>query len=355
MTFPLIFASIPAVGRTLPTQDADPSVLYLRGIAPFLDLSSEIVNASKTAENTNADNIKYHPYKALRLRGFIHNLPSSELRHDSCGEGGHIMDPELPIPGFGRVFFMLYKPTTRYLVKVLEYHMGDFGDNWSIYVSNHLANAEATPSDPPIDPELGLATVPSVPTTTVAIAEVVDGSALAHDPGKAEKILQDYLDHLLTGSHEVDAFDDRGARIFEKNADGIPDFAKTQVPNFPLEEMTRDRINAMEESFLDMKSLMWEDIEYAYAYEGAVMPGGQLMMGRWWRVGLAGMGINEGFEIDADGHGVEIRSGEPWIRIVTDEDDDMIVDWEGLVDNEYLRRGRKKSRGLERGPFCFWT
>lgn len=33
-----------------------------------------------------------------------------------------------------------------------------------------------------------------------------------------------------------------------------------------------------------------DDIEYAYAYEGVIIPGGKIMMGRWWMVGASGEG-----------------------------------------------------------------
>ena len=48
--------------------------------------------------------------------------------------------------------------------------------------------------------------------------------------------------------------------------------------------------------------LQWEDIEYAYVYEGALLPGGKIMMGRWWRCGtvLGGGDGGEGFEVVED-------------------------------------------------------
>ncbi|KAL9106373.1 MAG: hypothetical protein Q9227_008574 [Pyrenula ochraceoflavens] len=47
----------------------------------------------------------------------------------------------------------------------------------------------------------------------------------------------------------------------------------------------RDHIIDLEDTYLDEqeRSLKWKDIEYAYAYEGVVIPGGEIMMGRWWK------------------------------------------------------------------------
>jgi hypothetical protein len=51
----------------------------------------------------------------------------------------------------------------------------------------------------------------------------------------------------------------------------------------------------MLELTLTLCDTVQEDIEYAYAYEGVIIPGGKIMMGRWWMVGAAGEG--EGREL----------------------------------------------------------
>ena len=50
-----------------------------------------------------------------------------------------------------------------------------------------------------------------------------------------------------------------------------------------------EHINELEDSFVPSAYLSWDDettqiIDYAYAYEGVIIPGGQIMMGRWWRM-----------------------------------------------------------------------
>ena len=60
-------------------------------------------------------------------------------------------------------------------------------------------------------------------------------------------------------------------------------------------------------SSLPLLTATQDDIEYAYAYEGIVVPGGKIMMGRWWRCAEAGFG--EGREL-VEGGG-EDRG--PWL------------------------------------------
>lgn len=355
----MIFRDIPAIKRTTPSHVKDPTIAYIRGIAPFLDIStllgqkqtSSCPNAKADKSNaTHPRNVKYHPYKALRLRGFMHLVASPESDYQHVG---HIVDPEIPIPGFSRIFFVLYKPTSRYLVQVLEHNMGDFGSPWTVHVGQQLQNQQVTVNVPPDTgnaneaDDVMLNVGAGAATANVPIQAVVDGNALAHDPAQAEKILRSYLDDLLDGEHDVDVWDN-GKRVLEKNKDGIWDFATKKVKNFPIESMTRKIINNLEEAYSDTKFLNWEDIEYAYGYEGVVTPGGKVMMGRWWRMGLNGVAINDGYEIDCEGLGVRVVNGESFVP-------NPEVEWDGETDWVTVEGMRKKSKGLERGPFVFWT
>ena len=355
-TWPMIFGDIPAIKGTFPRWNL--AMLYLRGIAPFLDIST-ILDNEKTSFSTSLGidkdaptprRVKYHPYKALRLRGFMQLLASPESNDQLVG---HIVDPEIPIPGFSRIFFVLYKPTSRYLVQVLEHNMGDYGSPWTVHVGQQLQNQQVTVNVPENagdasgqnedGPDAGAGAA----TASVPSQAVVDGNALSHDPVQAEKILRSYLDDLLDGGHDVDVYEN-GKRVLEKNDDGIWDFATKKVKNFPLEKMTRETINNMEEAYSDTRFLNWEDIEYAYAYEGVVTPGGKVMMGRWWRIGMNGIGINDGYEIDCEGLGVKVVNGESFVP-------NPDVEWDGENDWVTVEGIRKKSKGLERGPFAFWT
>jgi hypothetical protein len=61
--------------------------------------------------------------------------------------------------------------------------------------------------------------------------------------------------------------------------------------------MDRRLIERIEDAYCDPRNLRWEDIEFAYAYEGILTSGGGVMLGRWWRVGPPGpMGMGDGQE-----------------------------------------------------------
>ncbi|KAI9874603.1 MAG: hypothetical protein M1823_007648, partial [Watsoniomyces obsoletus] len=190
--WPDIFSEIPALEESKPPLSPS-TALYLRGIAPFLETSS-YPSTGELHELPNELGTKYPGYKALRLRGFIHVLPSPMLEDDS---GTYGIKPELPIPGFSRIMFMLYKPATRYLVQVLEHAMGDFGSPWTMSVGQQLASQQVVVNVPAAsgtgeqnennDNGTGENTMA---TTNVTMQAIVDGAALAHDPVQAEKILR---------------------------------------------------------------------------------------------------------------------------------------------------------------------
>ena len=81
--------------------------------------------------------------------------------------------------------------------------------------------------------------------------------------------------------------------------------------------MNGNMIEAMEDAISDPEELNWGTIEYAYAYEGVITPGGMVMMGKWWRLGPPG--------------GLYAVGGA----------------------NEFMSFDRPDDR--ERGPFVFWA
>lgn len=64
-------------------------------------------------------------------------------------------------------------------------------------------------------------------------------------------------------------------------------------------QMDRQLIERIEDAYADPAALRWEDIEFAYAYEGVITPGGKVMLGRWWRIAPVGVlgGQGEGQEV----------------------------------------------------------
>jgi hypothetical protein len=69
--------------------------------------------------------------------------------------------------------------------------------------------------------------------------------------------------------------------------------------------LTRDFITEMEDKLHPPEELAWDDICYAYIYEGVIIPGGKIMMGRHWRCGPPT--VVDGFEL---GNGVDRG---PWV------------------------------------------
>ena len=279
--------------------------------------------------------------------------------------------------------------------------MGDYGNPWTIAVGQSLMNQQSTTGTPnaatttanPTPDETNNVAVPATtnqvqPTTANNLQALFPNGV---DPAKAEIELKKYLNKLLYGTHEIDARNADGTRRLEKNEDGIYDFATEQVMNFPLETVGREGVAVMEDAYhgvttttiktpgqggagekvgeerkakIQFDQLQWEDIEYAYVYEGVLTPGDKLMLGRWWRVGLNGMGINEGCEVDCEGMGVKVvvddgkDVGVPMVRDF--EAEEAAAEAERLAGNgEEGAKGEvkekwRKSKGLERGPFVFW-
>jgi hypothetical protein len=359
-----IFHNIPALQDTIPLAAATSlPMTYLRGLAPFLDLSTPKSDDSASSKSRKGSvgagelEANCHPFKALRVRGIVHALQksgsASHCMVNGCQDVVKPKDREIgiPIPGFQRIVMVLYKPCTRFLVETLEYSMGEYGAPWKGIVAAQVAaqQAEAAKNN----------------TTNAAAGDSDDAAAnppqpIEADPVETEKLLREYLDELLRSEQEEDLLDERGFRVLRQvpnlpKEDVVFDFVQHKVPLFPKEKMTLAKIAAMEDRYCNAGSgrLEWEDIEYAYAYEGVICPGGKVMMGRWWRVGLDGAGVNDGWELDGEGCGVKVEGGEGWVRMREEEGDESGMVVEVCAGGE--ERWRRSKKGLERGPFVFWT
>ena len=151
---------------------------------------------------------------------------------------------------------VLYQPTTRHLVSVWEHACEEFGDVFQQTISGQMVQ------------EIN----DGVPGLTAA------GGALNAE--QYEKRCREKLRRDL-GSEEC-------------------------WRQGPL-QMGREWVEVVEDRYAEASGLSWDDIEFAYAYEGVVVPGGKIMMGRWWMVGAAGEG--EGREL---GGAVKGERG-PWV------------------------------------------
>lgn len=287
--WPDTFQQIPCFEDTVPVSSLETaqlrsgglgSTFFLRGTAPFMDVDGLGVRQS---------------FNALRLRGVIHPLPAEFNLPNSNDGGGQTaplpipiaMKPALPIPGFRRIVLVLYKPNVQVLLRQLEYADETFGSTFGVSVTAQMDQA-----------------------TITELQDVLhNGGDLTEE---AMELLRRHLVELIQ------------KRESEGKEDG--DDMKGR--------WTKEELEILEKGFHKDGQISWADIEYAYAYEGVICPGGNVMMGRWWRVGMAGMGVSDGCEIDSSGLGVPHGDANPA---------DAAADG-----------GRATRKTLERGPFVFW-
>ncbi|KAH0842621.1 hypothetical protein FOPE_07213 [Fonsecaea pedrosoi] len=326
-----IFKSVPAFQKSLPDLS---QCVFIRGLAPFVQLSSpsNSVRASDPAKSQSTLTLpaapqlsKYHPYLALRLRGVVHSIPAQALTNDDEDDDNDTnQDPGLP--GFKRVVMILFKPSKRYLIQVLEHAEGEYGETYATALTAQMAqgnnNNNAGP-DPGLDPVPALA---------------------------------------LDNAAEIDA--------------RLDEYLRTKLVSNPLwrdgANFDRDAVEEMEEKFRLSEYLEWNDIDYAYAYEGALLPGGKIMLGKWWRITILGDG--EGLEwsdrlgdLDEDVAGEGQGLDHPNDGDAMDLDPDPIAGMgsgSGSSGNTHQQgasneAGRETGdaslhKNRERGPFVFW-
>ena len=213
---------------------------------------------------------------------------------------------------------VLYRPTKRYLIQVLEHAEEEYGGPFGTVLTSQLT-------------QTGQAQQVQQPANMPATVTI--------DPTEIEKQLTSHLSQKLVSN---------------------PTWRD------PV-KLDKDTIEEMEERYRFSEFLDWNDIECAYAYEGIIIPGGKIMMGRWWRCGMFGTG--EGLELSADGQalGNDAEGDED----AMDLDVAMSANEEGKGDGD--RNGGQnhdpaanaaptaetpsstsRSTRLERGPFVFW-
>ncbi len=303
MNWPPLFQDIPAFRDTVP--EGLESCVTFRGIAPFVELHEMQRQGSSRpgATLTVLSLPKYHPYMALRVRGVIHPI-ESQPRPDQ------ITEPNATIPGWSMIVMVMYKPTAEYLLDVLEYKEGNYGGNFGTTLTNQM----------------------------IQIGQVQPGQqAPALDPEEIERVRKEQLKQKLLGNP-----------IYRNS---------TSMDKFVIAEL--------EEKYSISEHLQWEDMEYAYAYEGVLLPGGKIMMGRWWRCGLNGEG-SPGMEVDEDGQTLEDETPDDdgdgsGAMDVDDDGNGGVSGSQGASQTGAKAKANAKEKAtvkrylkLERGPFVFW-
>ena len=299
--------------------------------------------------------VKYHPYASLRLRGIIHPTPThlpSTPTHNAYTQ------PELAdIPGWQRIVMVLYKPMTLYLIQVLENAMQDYvyledpfgpGLNLNKEVTEGLGNSIARKGIVIPAPVVNGMIAPAEVSATETFQSSTNGgvSAGLAMAAAADFLTQEEIDDVIRGVLEryVGLFEGYYGKYGKGSKDAsdaraTPTAASsaTEASHKPSPIWTADFIHQLESEFSPLASLetgnnnnnnttatssstnttnnttsshtsqpapplQWEDIEYAYIYEGAILPGGKMMMGRWWRCGtvLGGGDGGEGMEVVED-------------------------------------------------------
>jgi hypothetical protein len=191
---------------------------------------------------------------------------------------------------------VLYKPSKPYLLSVLDNATCDFGGEYKVRVSAALAAQGLTGLVPAVaSGNNGVNSAQPVPTNATLTQATDD---------QIHVVLCNVLRDKLSET--------------PKWKDGTA--------------FDRHTVEELEERFRVSEHLNWDDIDYAYAYEGAIIPGGKIMMGRWWRLHPNG----------------DERTLE-WNDRVSEGEG------EGDVDVHMDGTGRYRFVRHERGPFVFWT
>lgn len=242
--WPPIFATVPLLEPTIPDAGPEKGNLFIRGIAPFL---SPLKHPDM-----------YPSYTALRVRGIIHPLTEQE-----------------EIPGWMRIVLVMYKPTSRYLLAVLD----------------------ASEVDDDADDPFGQ----TEPLTGFQTSSVSAG------PGDGEgPVISEHQMQAGTHNQALDQGQDQippptiPPSLEEAEKEMKEELEAREELKGPLGPtyLTRDFIAEMEDNLHPPEELTWEDINYAYVYEGVFIPGGKIMLGRYWRFGpptvIAGFELGDG-------------------------------------------------------------
>lgn len=228
--WPPIFSTVPILGSTIPPAGTDSGHMYIRGVAPFL------------SPTTHPD--LYVAYLALRVRGVIHPLPDQR-----------------EIPGWRRIVMVLWTPTSRYLLAVLDENSPDDDDPFG--------------QDEPI---------PALQAPNMG-ADQQGGAGQAGGQGQTQNASPGQPQDQGQTQNQAPATEPTPQEIEKAMKEELQGREELKGPLGPA-LLTRDFIAEMEDNLHPPEELAWEDIGYAWVYEGVIIPGGKIMMGRYWRCGL---------------------------------------------------------------------
>ncbi|KKY25735.1 putative soluble quinoprotein glucose dehydrogenase [Phaeomoniella chlamydospora] len=224
---------------------------YVRGMAAYLPLSFEQNVAKRKGTGKGAVNL---PQMAVtETSGALDKLRLQGVIQP-------LPDQE-KIPGWSRIMFVLYRPTQMFVLNALWTYFNDKG---------------------------ALGNMPTISNVLFEELRLCWDMHMQHN----QWILQQAV-----GVDEMKLLMARTAKLL------------SDISSLGL---TCKQVAEIEDNFQGSKDLQWVDIDYAYAYEGVLTPGGKVMLGRFWaldKVQLFGLSnvqqtSNESAETDA-GHQVE--------------------------------------------------
>ena len=224
-SWPNIFDTIPAFQTR-----ARRNPRYIRGMAHFQELDNDQAEAETRGRSKKGTErpgmFSRGPPNALtsyRLRGIIHALPDQE-----------------EIPGWSRMLFVLYKPHDAYMIANLVAYF-------------NLSNKNTG--------------IPPLSFNAVSALDQVAAQFLIYDQAIQQQ-QQAQANTAVTGGNPT---------------------SQTQIPPKPNVSdllasihLTQTQVSVIEDYSHDPQDLQWTDIDYAYAYEGVLTPGGKVMLGRFW-------------------------------------------------------------------------
>lgn len=229
-------------------------------------------------EKEDLSNPNVAPYQGLRMRGITYAVDVKNVSDTPYN------DSVTQLVGlFTRIVFVLYKPTDFYLLATAEH--------WK-YVQDKKALLKygVIPSAP--NP---------VPNHTSSSVNTSHGN-LNSNPD------QSGVNAISSGQNSAASRSKKPKKSKKKSEEYGP------LPDKSLVLKQEDAYHSSTET-----PLKWDDIDYAYAYEGSILPGGKIQLGRWWRcdpwiVRESGLPVPlELFDPAEADEGDEDGDGEEWL------------------------------------------
>lgn len=354
--WPPLFSTIAVFDEVVPHQNyaKELNLTYIRGIAPFVELKEVGKHSlsSSSAEHESIPSIpKWHPFTASRVHGIVHDIPVEATFGSKSAQDQAVENEEEPIPGWKHIMMIVYKPCTRALLSVLEHAEEDYGGTSDIIFNTaSIWNTNNNGDDTASLQNTGAA-APSAQTQAFANQNIDveddDSSQAQSSEERIEAQLEIFLARRIR-SFTITYSDLLATQL--KHHDQ-PETVEPYLPSYTTKPKSKQsdllpplwspaHIRQLQDSFSPVQHMTWDDgtIEYAYAYEGVIIPGGKIMFGRFWRIhGVEGMG--SGKEIGPDGVGVEVRPvHQPSSSSDRDEED-----------ADYQDDSKKKSRAKTKG------